>query len=309
MVTAHCPSVSIAPRLAGGVVRKDLWENETKIRRAFRLPQPKAPSRSRATWPVVALYAVITGALTTLSDRMVIWWKDALVTSVAVLIAVPTVAIAYSLAMESYERRQALDAGEGRLRVLYHLVPLAAAMALASRIFHLVPPYVYGLILAYSIVRNRRLNANQKAVAVLRAALVLAGICAVSLAAWQFGTSHLPVRTNFALRVLDATLGIITIIGLEALVIRLLPLRFMDRIRLWRWSPARRVRNRRLRRLAGPLLWLLVFSTLTTLTAIAVLGLGTYSSSLHEIEMMIILFGAFATGSVTFWGSSPSKDG
>jgi ABC-type multidrug transport system fused ATPase/permease subunit len=270
------------------LVNSTIEENEGRIRRWLRLRPVGEPKPLAATWPIVAGFALVSAVLMTFGERGQIWPETALVTGLALLIAVPVVAVGYVFAAESYERR-VTGSGAARLRIVGPAIALAVVMAAVSHFAQFVPGYVYGLVLAYAAVQVRQLTHRQEAVGVLRGAFVLLVLGGVSWAAWQFVTSGLPDRTAFGPRLFDTIFGFMVIMCCETLVIGLLPLRFLDGRKVWRWGRA------------GRAIWAVVFSLSVCLLAIALYGLGSRTDTLDIARRMLWLFGSFAAASVAFW--------
>jgi len=176
----------------------------------------------------------------------------------------------------------------GRIRVLAGSLAVAVVCVAISRLTGFLPGYLYGLIAAAAF--TRQLNRDEEGKGVLVATLVLLG---ASVAAWLL---WIPVSNaanepgaSMAILVLDAVLSAIFVCGLEAAVLGLIPLRFLDGHRLFVW---RRI------------LWAVVF--LVGLFAFVHLllrpGTNFLGNTKSPVIVVIILFAAFALASVVFWG-------
>ena len=116
---------------------------------------------------------------------------------------------------------------------------------------------------------------------------------AVSVVAWLART---PVHTaavkpgaGFGVQALDAALASVVVIGIEGVVIGLLPMRFLDGARLKRW-------NRRV--------WIAVFGVaLFAFVDILLNPRSGYiaSSSRGAVAMTVAVFLGFGLGSLLFW--------
>lgn len=272
------------------------------VQRRLRLDRLRIPAgwrsagpQRRQSWPLVMVFAMLAAVAIGLSEPQ---GDDStskvVVTVLGLFVAVPLVAVSYEFAIESYARLRSTD--HARLRIVYPAVVIAAVCATVSRQLEFVPGYAYGMIVAYTIVAGRQRDPKRDGIAVLRASALLIGL---ALAGWllrQFGTAAVTAGddTPFGLRLLDTTLGLITVMSLETLVVGLLPLRFLHGRTLWDWS-----------RLG----WLVTYVAGATVFVLMLIGpLPEDKVSPGEILKMLWLFVGFCAGSYLFWGCFAVRD-
>ncbi|HEX3711692.1 MAG TPA: FGLLP motif-containing membrane protein, partial [Trebonia sp.] len=123
----------------------------------------------------------------------------------------------------------------GRFRVLPGTALVAVACVALSRLVHFQPGYLYGLIAGLSFRRRLTTDTN----GALTAASAVA-VFAIGLLAW---VARVPVSAAAArphasiwMVALEACLAAVTILGLETVVICLIPLRFVEGSKLAAWS-------------------------------------------------------------------------
>jgi hypothetical protein len=176
----------------------------------------------------------------------------------------------------------------GRIRLLGGSLVVGVLCVAASRLAHFQPGYLYGVIAGAAF--QRELSREEAGRGVLVSAVVL---LAASIGAWLawIPVSHAANKPGAGLGVLvlDAVLAAMFVTGLEAVVIGLLPLRFLDGHKLFAWNRA---------------LWVILF-------AVGVFGFvhlllrpgGGYlnHSGNTPIFTVVGLFLAFGLASVSFW--------
>jgi len=161
----------------------------------------------------------------------------------------------------------------------------------ASRLAHFQPGYLYGVIAGAAF--QRELSREEAGRGVLVSAVVL---LVASIGAWLawIPVSHAANKAGAGLGilVLDAVLAAMFVTGLEAVVIGLLPLRFLDGHELFAWNRA---------------LWVIPFA----LGAFGFVHLllrpgGGYLNHTGNTPIFTIigLFLAFGLASVSFWAYS-----
>lgn len=266
---------------------KTFEENEPAIRRWLRLPPKRDHRLHQVRWPIVAAFIAGCGVLMALAEPSPIFSRETLITLLALLVAVPVTALGYQFVMERHARRSSRTSLAGKLKPLYPAIIVAVVCALLSRVLHFVPGYVYGLVIVYAAVRGRTISPKQEGIGVLKATATLFVMAMLSWIAWQIwfadatGTS-----ASFVMRWLDTVLGYIALLGLEAPLLGLLPLRFMDGQRLWRWSKP---------------LWLTAYWACVTAFVIVLMDLGNTSSDWSDVITMLLLFVGFGLASFAFW--------
>jgi hypothetical protein len=188
------------------------------------------------TWLVFGGFSLVTGALFSLLDPGSGLSLRTLATLLGMAGAVFAFTMAWGLASTLYLSRR-VPSVRYQVRILISALPLAALCVLVSRLTHFQPGYLYGLIAAFVVTRWLSRSDEGSSIA------VSAGATAVlAVAAWL---ARLPIADlasqpapPFAAVVADTFLTALFVLGLEHLVFRLLPLRFLEGATLRTWSTA-----------------------------------------------------------------------
>lgn len=176
----------------------------------------------------------------------------------------------------------------GRIRLLGGSLAVGVLCVAASRLAHFRPGYLYGVIAGATF--QRELSREEAGRGVMFSAVIL---LAASVGAWLawIPVSHAANKpgAGLGILVLDAVLAAVFVTGLEAVVIGLLPLRFLDGHKLFSWNRA---------------LWVILF-------VVGVFGFvhlllrpgGGYLNHSGNTPMFTVLglFLAFGVASVSFW--------
>lgn len=202
--------------------------------------------------------------------------------------AIPVTTLVYAGPGERYARQ--VGGGRARLRVLPLALLIAAAFVAISLAGHLVPGYVYGLIAGYGAAKGRKLDREYEGRTVLLGACAVLAVSLLAWVAWE------PVRAaaagphpSWPILILDAVMSLAVILGLEAIVFGLLPMKFLDGGKLRAWNPWA---------------WAAVYGTaafffvhLLVLNTVPV----TQAQRTHAIVTVFTLYAAFALFSCAFW--------
>ncbi|MGW0658982.1 FGLLP motif-containing membrane protein [Streptodolium elevatio] len=151
------------------------------------------------------------------------------------LVAAPLVIFAYSWPNERNAKRA--SGVPGVLKSVPAALGLAIFCTVLSRMSDFVPGYVFGLVIGYVALRERRLSRAQKGKGVLFGAV---GALLVSVAAWvglEFvHEKAIAVDANVGLVIADTILGTTFILGVETVLFGLIPLRVLDGDKLRQWN-------------------------------------------------------------------------
>ncbi|MBV9935191.1 MAG: hypothetical protein JO367_12875 [Actinobacteria bacterium] len=258
-------------------------------------PRPGGASKKGRDAPVSAaergikfgLFLVAGGILyALLSPSFGLNWSS-VANVLGLTLSLIVVTIGFALPGMVYMRRRFHDSGY--IEILPGTVLLAAACVLVSRAIHFQPGYLYGLIAGVAFRRELTKRAEGRLTAV-SAAFVLV----VSVVAWIVRVPIAHAASNghpgFWLVVADAGLSSVFLLGLDSLVISLLPLRFLEGSKLRSWSKAG---------------WATLFGV--TLFAFVHLLLRPDSgyvanTRISPTGLVVGLFIAFGALSVVFWG-------
>jgi hypothetical protein len=213
-----------------------LEENYDEVRGWFGLPPKREQPLERARQHLYfCVLLIASGVLYGLLSPDFGLNRTTLVTAVSMAAAVLATGLGFALPTYLFMRERYGD--RGHLRVLPGTIIVAGITVGISRLLHFQPGYVYGLI---AIFAYRRSLDDETEGEVTTAGSVL--ILIVTLAAWIART---PVTTvaarphaNVFYIMLEAFLGGVFLMGLESLLVDLLPLRFLDGSRIIRWRKA-----------------------------------------------------------------------
>jgi hypothetical protein len=215
-----------------------LQENYEEVSGWFRRPNRK-PAKvrkpaSRATQAAefagfLAAGAVLYGLLTPDFG----FNRTSLALGLGLGLALLVICVGFSVPTLTYMRRRFHE--RGRLQVLPGTIVIAALCVGLSRLLHFQPGALYGLLAVFAFGRD--LDAKRKGRLTAVSAVF---ILTVAVAAWFV---RVPVAAaagrpgaGLGLLVLDAALSAVFLLGLESLVVSLLPLRFLDGSKVMAWS-------------------------------------------------------------------------
>ena len=194
------------------------------------------------------------------------------------------ISVGFRLPQLVYVRRR--DGEWAHFRVLPGTALVAVACVVLSRLVHFQPGYLYGLIAGLSF--RRRLDTDTNGV--LTAASAVA-VFLISIAAWlaRVPVSSAAARPHASIWIvaLEACLAAISVLGLETVVICLIPLRFVEGSKVAAWSRTA---------------WAVVFG----LCAFAFVHIllrpdSGYVAASSSRWTVLVLFVAFGILSVGFW--------
>ncbi len=151
------------------------------------------------------------------------------------VVAVPLVIFSYAWPNEQVARRASHV--PAALRTVPAALGLAIFCTVLSRVSEFVPGYVFGLVLGYVTLRERRLTRAQEGKGVLLGALTA---LVVSVGAWvglEFvHDKAIEPGANVGLVIADTVLATTFILGVETVIFGLVPLRVLDGNKLRKWN-------------------------------------------------------------------------
>lgn len=203
------------------------------------------------------------------------------------LVAAPLVIFAYAWPNEQVAKRA--SEVPGVLRTVPAALGLAVLCTVLSRAADFVPGYVFGLVLGYVALSERRLTRAQEGKAVLFGA---AAALLVSIAAWvglEFvHEKATAVDANVGLVIADTVLATTFILGVEAVIFGLIPLRVLDGSKLRKWNVW---------------IWMATYAVAILLFVhVLVLNSGQAGSDDDtSLTAALILFAGFGLVSAGFW--------
>lgn len=193
-----------------------------------------SPSLWASPW-VLPIFVLVSAVASTFVDPDSGFNTRSGILLLGFLVAVPLVLFAYAWPNERVARR-ASDV-PAALRTVPAALGVAIFCTVLSRISEFVPGYVFGLVLGYVALRERRLTRAQEGKGVLLGALAA---LLVSVAAWvglEFvHDKALDPGANVGLTIADSVLGTTFILGVETVIFGLVPLSMLDGSKLRRWN-------------------------------------------------------------------------
>jgi hypothetical protein len=233
----------------------------------------------------LALTLVITAIVCSFLDPQIAFDARSAATFVGFLFGLIVIVVSVELPGMLVHRRMT---GElGRLRALPWSVPVAALFVVVSRIAALEPGYLWGLVIGVVFMRTKTLADEGRG-----QALGAVWTFAVSLAAW-FALAALRGTAGYQGSLLaqaaETGLASITVGGLEAIAIGLMPFQFMPGWAVYKWNRP---------------IWAVLFA-ISVFTFFQVL-IGPTSGYLSELSLQAWLsamgvFAAFGLVTVLFW--------
>jgi hypothetical protein len=230
---------------------------------------------------------VVTGLLYTLATPDFAFNQSTLLAGIGLSIGVTIVGLAFILPGLLFAHRRL--GGWGRVRILPASIPVAAATVLLSRVVGFLPGYLYGLLFVLSLRRDLDPDDQGRVGAittVLMFTLTIGAWLALSPVAHAAAEPHAGAGALIA----EAALGGIFLLGLESVIVDLLPMKFMtgSRIRAWRQA-----------------VWAVLFGfAIFSLVHILLAPESGYVGSTPQHSMWrlgVILFVAFGASSLAFW--------
>lgn len=241
------------------------------------------------SWLQVTLFTVTAGILLALIEPEAAFDRKTVALGTGLMIAVCVTTLSYSTPGERFSfwvsRQRAV------LRTLPYALLIACLCAIVSRIADFQPGYVYGLIAGYAPVA-RTLGADDTEHRRNEARSILLGVfltLTLSLVAWLLwdridAAAENPAAT-FGMLVADSTLSAIALMGVETVLFGLIPLRFLDGLKLVAASPGT---------------WMTIYA-LTTTAYLFLLTQESEPTTPAAILHAMALFLAFGACSFAFW--------
>ncbi|WP_436777805.1 FGLLP motif-containing membrane protein [Yinghuangia sp. YIM S09857] len=246
------------------------------------------PGRSLWASPwILPVFVVISALASTFVDPDSGFNAKSGILLLGFLVAAPLVIFAYSWPNEQNAKRA--SGVPGALKTVPAALGLAVFCTVLSRLSDFVPGYVFGLVLGYVALRERRLSRAQEGKGVLFGA-----ICALllSVGAWvglEFvHEKAIAVDANAGLVIADTILGTTFILGVETVLFGLIPLRVLDGNKLRKWNTW---------------IWAATY-TVAILLFVHVLVLNSGrggSDNETSLTAALVLFAGFALVSGLFW--------
>jgi hypothetical protein len=210
-----------------------LEENYDEVRGWFGLRAKDEHDEPRHQGALYVLFLIAGGILYALLSPDFGLNRTTLVVVVGLALAILVTGVGFALPGMLYMRKHTGE--RGRLRVLSGSIIVAALTVLISRAVGYTPGYVYGLLAVF--VFRATLDRREEGRMAASTAVVIIALC---LGAWL---ARVPVSAAAArphasvlLLILETALGGIFLLGLESLLVDLIPLRFLDGSRIQAWS-------------------------------------------------------------------------
>jgi len=178
-------------------------------------------------WIFLALSALIYGFLSPTFGLD----SSSIALFLGLFIGLGMVTAAFDLPLRFYHRRRSKERDAGVLRALWFTLVVALVCVIISRLVGFQPGYLYGLII--SIVFVTELTAREEGIGTWLASLWLLVLSVVAWVLLAFVRSQTP--DPWLSLVVQTVLVTFVVAGIEALVIGLLPMRFLPGHPLYRW--------------------------------------------------------------------------
>jgi len=214
-----------------------LEENRDRLPAWWRRDPPAETART--SWLHLAGFTAISAILLGLVENGAGLDGQTAMLVLALLVAVPLTALAYSGTAELYQRGP--DRESGQFRVLAIGLVIAAVCVLLSRLAGFQPGYAYGLFGFFAVrAALARHRAPRQARSVLWGAVTLLGLGVVAWLVWV-PVDHAAERPGAGADVLflDSLLAATFVLAIQGAVFGLVPVEFMDGKKLWRWDRVR----------------------------------------------------------------------
>jgi hypothetical protein len=199
-------------------------------------------------------------------------------------LSLAAVSLAYSMPSRLLARRR----GEhGRLRLYPVTLVVAGLCVLVSRLVHFQPGYVYGLIAGFTVARpHTRAEEGRGVLASAVWTLVLAVVAWLGWSAVASGAAK--PGAAFPVVLLGTMLAAIFVAGVQSLVFALIPLRFLEGDKLFRWTRV---------------VWAAVYAAGVLAYVHVMLDPRTkdHHRTTASLVKVIVLFASFGAVSVAFW--------
>jgi hypothetical protein len=266
---------------------KTLEENYERLRAVVGLRRRLIEEQEGGVLEGLMLFGllVLTGFLYAFLSPDFGWNRTTLVSWIGLAGATLVTGIGFAIPIVLYRTVRTHE--RGRLRVLPGSLLPAIVSVVLSRVVNFQPGYIYG-VLAVWVFREELGKAVQGRLAAATSVFILV----VSLAAWlgRAPVARAAARpgASIGLVVAELLLGGVFLLGLESLLINLLPLRFLDGSRILAWNKA-------------------VWTALFAVTAFAVYHvlLGPRSGYVGKATgsqlVVLVLYAGFGVFSVGFW--------
>lgn len=240
------------------------------------------------SWVQVGLFAVVAGVLLCLVDPSAAFDLKTVALGLGLTMAVLLTTLAYEV--PGQQLRFWLTEERAVLRTLPLALLIALVCAAVSRVADFQPGYVYGLIAGYpamaAAVAERAEGRRTEAKGVLAGVGVTLMVSLIAWLLWnRVDAAAESPGAGFGTLVLDATLAATTLMGLQTVLFRLIPLRLLDGLALAGWSRT---------------LWAAVYLP-TTLAYLVVLIRESEPVTSAAIAKAIALFVGFGVLSLAYW--------
>jgi hypothetical protein len=265
-----------------------LQENYEEVRGWFHLRRPLSEVVQGANQRVLfPLFLAAGGVLYALLTPEFGFNLSTLALSLGLAVAVGITTVGFALPAVAYFGLHFRD--RGRILVMPGTVLLGAAMVVVSRVAHLQPGYLYGLLAV--VVFHHDLDRRTTGWLAAVSAVVVMGLALVAwVARVPLTGASLQPGVGFWTVVAESALAGTFVIGLESTVVGLLPMRFLDGSRIREWSRA---------------VWIALFAFAVFMVVEVLFQPGSGyvgHTSTPAVVSVIALYVLFALGTLAFWG-------
>ncbi len=183
--------------------------------------------------PVVVSFGIVAVVFGLLADPNATFSTTTLAQMGGMLVAVTVIIGAYEGVAATVIRRA--TGSDGALRLFPLAIVIAVMCLVLSRVLNVAPGVLYGLFtgVSFGIALDSKLEG--RAYARASVALLATAVGAFLVHRWIIDSSTLPI-TNFWMIGLDAAVAAICVGGMQAVVVQLLPTRFVNGEKIVEWS-------------------------------------------------------------------------
>jgi Bacterial Ig-like domain (group 3) len=265
-----------------------LQEHYEEVRGWFHLRRPLSEVVQNANQRLLfPLFLATGGVLYALLTPEFGFNLSSLALALGLAVAVAVTTIGFALPAVAFFGMRYRD--RGQILVMPGTVLVGAGLVLVSRLAHLQPGYLYGLLAVVVFHHDLDQRTSGRLAAVSSLLVMVLAVVAWFARVPVTGATMRP-GVGFWLVVLESALAGTFLIGLESTVVGLLPMRFLDGSRVREWSRAAWVA-------------LFAFGVFSVIEVLVAPGSGYVGhTSTPVVVAVAVLYLAFALGSVAFWG-------
>lgn len=264
-----------------------LDENYEEVRGWFGFIRPLSEVVTKVNQRLMLpLFLILGGVLYALLSPDVGLNLSSLALVLGLVVALAFMAVGFALPTLAYFRLRFRD--HGQLLVMPGTLLVAAVCIAASRLAHFQPGYLYGVLMVF--VFQNEIDERGRGRLAAASGLFVLGLAMIAWFAWvPVSGASMGSGAGFWSILAESALSGAFLIGLEATLVNLLPLRFLDGQKIFAWSRV---------------VWGALFSLALFVLIYVLLQPGTgYVHHTGQASFIgaVVLFVAFGLFSILFW--------